>query len=451
MELPDEELHSFLLSRRAIEPIARFNEAFAEVQDLAQTVLTTLAPEQSKSATLVLRVFGSLALGICSADTDVDAVCIAPNFVTRERFFSEFAAVLGVNPNIRSVEVILNARVPIIAFRFREIDFDVSFVCLNLPTIPPDFDPSSDAVFSRFLFGRNQTDVLTLCGIRNALYLKRAMKRHKAAFRNLVRFVRVWAKSRLIYGHCFGFISGIECQLLSAHIIRRHAGETELVERFFEFCGTRDWHREPFKLTEVGTLPGNQWNEDKMVILTPVYPAQNTARMATAETVAVMKREFEIGLRKCRESCSWEEFVECPELLPRCTRAIQVQFWALNPDDFQKWKGFMESRIYGMLITLIRTGNACYRGTPLPLTFVTPGEKGHTHCGCFFFGLMGKPKSRLTLKQIIDRKGNRIFAYTGAGGASMSAEEISINRFRALMASEPYASQLPGAAVRESG
>jgi poly(A) polymerase Pap1 len=50
-----------------------------------------------------------LAFEIYSLDTDIDVLFIAQNFVTGERFFSEFVVVLHLNQNVRSIEIISGA------------------------------------------------------------------------------------------------------------------------------------------------------------------------------------------------------------------------------------------------------------------------------------------------------------------------------------------------------
>jgi poly(A) polymerase Pap1 len=49
-----------------------------------------------------LEIFGSYQLGASSYDSDIDAVCIVPMSVTREKnFFGELVALLESNPNMQ--------------------------------------------------------------------------------------------------------------------------------------------------------------------------------------------------------------------------------------------------------------------------------------------------------------------------------------------------------------
>jgi hypothetical protein len=117
--------------------------------------------------------------------------------------------------------------------------------------------------------------------------------------------------------------------------------------------------------------------------------------------------------------------------------------WAADRQDFEKWKGFVESRILGMLFALEGQKDNCYRGTPFPVSFLTPGENGRRYCGCFFIGLPGRPRRIAYLNAIVDQRGGRVFVQQGSRGEMMESVEISIAEFRAMMMRQPYVSQLP--------
>jgi poly(A) polymerase len=86
-----------------------------------------------------LEIFGSYQLGASSHDSDIDAVCIVPPTVTREKhFFGELVALLGRNQHVQEVFPIPSAVVPLIKIRFRGVQFDilmsqVSGAMLQLP------------------------------------------------------------------------------------------------------------------------------------------------------------------------------------------------------------------------------------------------------------------------------------------------------------------------------
>jgi poly(A) polymerase Pap1 len=440
----NEDLTAFLARVREVASSPRHDQALAEVRALAQAALARLTP--NRSATLALHVFGSFALGVCSEGTDIDAICLAPGFLSRETFYREFAALLTESGRVEHLDVILGARVPIVRFRFDGIDFDISFTSLRLQTIPPDFEVREDSIRSQ-MAGFSEADVASLVSLRTTVYLKEIMQSFASTFPTLLRFIRLWAKSRLIYNHMFGFLAGIECELLSAFIVQKYPNEPAetLISRFFEFCEGFNWRGRSLALNS----PYSGLGSSAMTIMTPLEPSHNAMQLATPETVAVIEREFAIASRNCRENRPWDSFIELPEILPGCSRVIKVHVWSRgSADEFAKWRGLVLSKVPSMVRALEGTRQSGYRPTPLPFVFLTPGERGYANCCCFFFGLTGQVRSRVNLNGLPDRRRNLPFAQSDYGGNAMGAEELPIARFREMIATEPYLSQLQARATR---
>ena len=73
-----------------------------------------------------LEIFGSYRLGVNSSDSDIDAVCIVPPYVERERhFFEDFATQLATNPNITELYPIPTALFPLIKLKLYGVHFDI--------------------------------------------------------------------------------------------------------------------------------------------------------------------------------------------------------------------------------------------------------------------------------------------------------------------------------------
>jgi poly(A) polymerase len=62
-------------------------------------------------------LFGSNVLGLNSNDSDVDVICVVPNFINREKhFFVDLAESFENHPGVKNLSRIASASVPIITF-----------------------------------------------------------------------------------------------------------------------------------------------------------------------------------------------------------------------------------------------------------------------------------------------------------------------------------------------
>lgn len=82
--------------------------------------------------TAKLLPFGSYVLDLRSNSSDIDLICVCPNFIQREtHFFDQLANRLLAKPEIRNLATRANAKVPIITFEYKEIEIDISFCQLQ--------------------------------------------------------------------------------------------------------------------------------------------------------------------------------------------------------------------------------------------------------------------------------------------------------------------------------
>jgi poly(A) polymerase Pap1 len=439
-----QDFHDFLTQHGAYEPRESRDRVLGELRVLAQNTLVQLAPDrQSKTAQLLLCPYGSFALGLCCAGSDIDILCVAPQFVKLKSFFESFASILRRTGQATQIQTLPDAQVPLIVFRFRNIDIDMTFVHLKLPTIPPNLDCLSDSLFSLLLPPQDEKGQTSLGGVRTTNYLIRRMRPHMEVFLDLVRFLRLWAKSRLIYGHSFGYLAGIDCQLLAAITVLQNQGQRApdaLVLKFFELCVVHPWGNTPLAL-EHPTIPKDKWSKQPMVILAPTSPPGrapiNTMKRCTPETAELIKREFAIGLQKARGKRPWKEFMEPPDVFEGCTRAIRMRIWTPKKkglDAFELWKKTTESKVLELVKGIQPEGQANWRVIPLARIFETPGQIGPcTQSACIFYGLTHQgerpPVNLKCLRTRVQR--------SRTGG-----EELKIKTFRRIIGTEPYKSQL---------
>lgn len=73
-------------------------------------------------------IFGSYRLGVHTPDTDIDALCVAPRHIERNKhFFGELSEILRNNPSVSKLSEVKEAFVPVIKMKFEEVDIDLLF------------------------------------------------------------------------------------------------------------------------------------------------------------------------------------------------------------------------------------------------------------------------------------------------------------------------------------
>ncbi|CAM9223131.1 unnamed protein product [Hapterophycus canaliculatus] len=105
-----------------------------------------MSEEAAKAAGGKIYTSGSYRLRIHEPDSDIDAICVAPQFCTSELFFTSLKERLVAHPLVTNVNAIETAAVPIITFDFDEINIDLGLACLPVPTVPSTLDIDDDQV-----------------------------------------------------------------------------------------------------------------------------------------------------------------------------------------------------------------------------------------------------------------------------------------------------------------
>lgn len=78
-----------------------------------------------ESATIKIYTFGSYKLGVHSAGSDIDALCVAPSHISRNLFFENLLNILRKTEGITEINPIPEASVPIIKMKFWDVDIDL--------------------------------------------------------------------------------------------------------------------------------------------------------------------------------------------------------------------------------------------------------------------------------------------------------------------------------------
>jgi poly(A) polymerase len=185
----------------------------------------------------------------------------------------------------------------------------------------------------------------------------------------VLRCVRKWAKAKGLYGNKMGYLGGINCNLLVAMICQfyPHASPSNLLARFFFVYSRWPWPT-PVMLNSIQPHPsffgekdkGDVWSPEEaynqhMPIITPAYPAMNSALSVSTHTLGVMKKELVAGYEVCKGITAtikekglmgWDRLFEPSDFFIAYTHYLVLNIIANGNDSLSRgWIGFVESRI----------------------------------------------------------------------------------------------------------
>ncbi|CAD7958499.1 unnamed protein product [Amoebophrya sp. A25] len=294
---------------------------------------------------------GSSTLGVVSQESDIDLVCVVPQIPSgifvgggrvslREHFMQDFGDTLAALPHVKDFVRIDTAANPTLSCRWKGVDLDILFCDLQRSTIAENFlKDGRDLYLDDILVDLDESCIRALNGYRVARIILQLMKetassassttsmssavpedsklsgnQHKGEeqvqkFRNVLRFVKWWAKQRGIYSNICGYFGGITWSICVAHVLKKYPDYTEaqLILQFFKDLHAWDWENEPLLLREVAPTPKvadlslvhrisgkHQWNGhvEHMAVLTPVFPAMNSCYNVTESTRRVLEEQL---------------------------------------------------------------------------------------------------------------------------------------------------------------
>jgi len=240
-----------------------------------------------------LRIFGSQRLGVNTPDADIDILCIAPNFVDRNDFFSSFCRLLSTLEEVNMVFPVPNAYTPVLKFNYYGQAIDMIFVSVCEQKLPK----SLDVLELKWLRKLDEQGVRSLNGSRVAEMILRLIP-NIGVFRITLRAIKHWAKRRGLYSNVLGFLGGVNYAILVTFICQRygHGSPAQLVEMFFRLF-SRWTFVNPVLITNPNTtfphpeddidisIALSSWNPQcnpndamhLMPIITPTFPHMNSS------------------------------------------------------------------------------------------------------------------------------------------------------------------------------
>ncbi|KAI0555315.1 hypothetical protein F4679DRAFT_578702 [Xylaria curta] len=316
--------------------------------------------------TFVLVPVGSYGLGVWTASSDIDCLCIGP--ISAKTFFTL------VIQRIRKAEdrgIKLRRRVN--AHSGTMLELEVLDVKMDLQYCPSTIIadtwphamrlPATDPVFAL----PTQT-LAKLKPVRDMYYILRTIPDY-AAFRTAYYFIKHWAKKRGIYSAKFGLLSGIQISILLSRVCKLLSQDGRLVAlpsiltTFFHHYANFDWNAQlvfdPFFHKQLRYVRAAR---EPMAILGFHPPSLNTALNASLPSVRTISDEFKrADTLLSHEGMTWNAFLGTTqegsvEFLARFKTFIKIdaQFWGISLAKGSGFVGWLESRCIMLLVDLNR-------------------------------------------------------------------------------------------------
>jgi len=361
--------------------------------------------------------YGSYMLGISHQGADIDALCIAPQHITRAEYFKSFYNLLSIQEGITELRAIERAFVPVIKFRFNGIEIDMTFTRLNKPEVPPQ-DSAFDALLqSNAMDGMMEPECIrSFNGYRSTIELLKLVP-NTEIFRMALRAVKLWAKAQGLYSNVLGYLGGFSWAVLVAKAcIDMHQSNpsggfdaTNVIQSFFHLFATWPWPQavalveidptEKFQQQQLVQLASSlnllSWNPDKypgdsmhvMPVLTTTYPLINSTFNVSQHTLRLIQEKMSDAALTCdqilNENKPWQELFKTCHIFHEYEHFLIVIASAVN---HIQWFGLIESKLRYFISSVEKEPSLeSARIWPKPLT--RRAEKTNSMTQFWFIGL----------------------------------------------------------------
>ena len=338
--------------------------------------------------------FGSHRLGVSMEGSDLDLLVVAPAHITRNDFFGSWVDFLRKLPNVAHVHPIPEAYTPVLKFEINDINIDMLFCSLKdstrLAQLPKQQRLFRSATNHTTEEGpivrtkprveyqitdddlRGQDDEKGLRSLNGArvsqMILELVPAPQLPSYRVVLRAVKHWAMCKGIYSNVLGFLGGINWAILVARVCCFHpkkekATPAELLVSFYHMFSAWGWPN-PVLLKTIqlepptGVAPMRVWDPmgcrdpaelrryalEIMPIITPAYPAMNSAYNVGAAQFRRMKEELSEAFRNIQQM-NFDALFRPGDFFGTRQTFLQVSIKATTRADFIVWFRYVESRL----------------------------------------------------------------------------------------------------------
>ena len=212
----DETLKSFMdvnIILESDEEMIRRNIILSEIREIFRNWVVYIATEvmhlpedEARDAGGELFISGSHRLGVKEPGSDIDTVCVAPLFCTREHFFTSLKDIFMKHPDVKEFQSVETAAVPVMSFDYRGVSIDFLFARLSTNRVPNELNILEDSILRNL----DEATEKSLNGPRVTNMIAKLVG--DTAYPNfliVLRCIRLWAKRRGIYGNKLGYLGGV--------------------------------------------------------------------------------------------------------------------------------------------------------------------------------------------------------------------------------------------------
>lgn len=358
-----DDLAELLKQVQAIPSEEDIHEHATAFKLLRETILESIENGRSSTA-LVLVPVGSYGLGVWTASSDIDCLCIGP--FSSSTFFSLASQRLRKAAD-KGVKVMRRVKAHtgiMLELEINGVKIDLQYApagavaaqwpdCLRLPASDPAWTLSAQTLNK-------------LKPIRDLDYVRRSVP-DIIKFRLAHRFIKTWARRRGIYALKYGYLGGIPITILLTRIHKLLAHDnavvslSDLLVTFFNHYASFNWRADlafdPFFHKQ---LNYRRTDREPLAILGYAPPALNTCLAASVPSVRTIAEEFRKADKMLsEETMTWSRFLETDgsaDFLKsfRSYVKINVQFWGGSLTKGRGLVGWLESRCVSLLVDLNR-------------------------------------------------------------------------------------------------
>ncbi|KAL6065166.1 Endonuclease [Balamuthia mandrillaris] len=362
----------------------RRREALEKLELVCKKMLAPFAQEEAendreKTCYGSLFALGSYRLGVHSANSDVDVLCVGPPsaLLSVETFFEQLAARLKVMQGAKVLSFAFDALVPIMRAVIYDIKLDILYCSYpsNITPGPPEQVKESQLRFF------DKSSIRCLHGPRDTMVLLNSLSEQQLPiFRRVLRAVKLWAKARGLLSNSMCFLGSFSWSVMVAwacvhYPVGNLLSDQTLLDFFFATFSGWDWSKSHVSL--VTTNYERESENELMTILTPSAPVKNSARNITQSTFKILRNELQRA-HKCTAKLhaesepaseggsvfseslspnSWSQLFEAPDYFHMYKSYFQFDLCCLSEKDLHSSVGWMESRMVVFITEVEQLGN----------------------------------------------------------------------------------------------
>lgn len=355
-------LMSILVRNKSFRICTNYGAVYKSVKKVCSKFLNNLymrkkIKRHNNSLYCKLIPYGSYKLHTVNIDSDIDFLFLVPKFVRKNDIFSNLFRQLQKTKLISNLRKIDEAYVPLIKFSIFDVKVDLTYAIINKNFIDSSIDDK--LMDDRILRGMIQSSIIALNGLRSTMMLLDMIPdTRQKLFQEINRFLKIWAKNRIISGNIFGYFGGINIAIITTYALQRIDSDSPsfIILEIFRMLSSWNWPKpliiNPIKQSqdqEFQPWSSDENGEDVMPIITPTFPAINSMRNATNSSRHRIMQEVDRAQkyteRILNHKAEWSQLLAPPHFFRDHRTFIEICCSSKSRQEQITTKGFIEKNI----------------------------------------------------------------------------------------------------------